>query len=111
MLQTAESMVVFLDSSAIPGDAVGSHALAEWYKVKFGELRAIPPNRFLFDPTLLVAGIVEDLGMTLANVNRLDVRNKSILIPLCFVRAWFEELKNRLGGDDLLLQRIAGVTG
>jgi hypothetical protein len=106
-LQTVESFVQFLESSGVPGDAVASQGFSTWYKAKFGELKAMSPQQYLFDPSLLVVGLIKDLATTLAQVNKLEVTRKNVLVPLCFVRCWAADFTDRVKRDELLLVKLA----
>ena len=106
-LQAADSLLRFFESSAVPGDAASSQCLSEWYKARFAELKGMQPGTFLFDPTMLVTGLIQDLAFTLAESNKLEVTNRSVLVPLCFVRSWATAFGDRVRKDRSLLLKVA----
>lgn len=109
-LQAVDNLLKFLESSAVPGDAVASQGLSEWYRLKFGELKTMSrsPGQYLFDPSKLVVGLITDLATTLAETNKLDVTSKNIFIPLCFVRSWTTDISRRMEMDESLFVRFVG---
>jgi hypothetical protein len=105
-LQYAGSLLQFLESSGVPGDAVPSQAISEWYNVKYRELKKTPPADQLFDLSALIVGIIKDLAFTLDEVNRLNITQRSILVPLCLVRSWEISFNDRVLDDETLVKLI-----
>ena len=93
------SLVKYLESVAVEGDAVSSSRISDWYHATGSTLKKAARNDYLFDPTLLVKGIAVDLFSTLKAINKLDATSKPILIPLCFIRTWASDLVERIGQD------------
>ncbi|KDR77047.1 hypothetical protein GALMADRAFT_139071 [Galerina marginata CBS 339.88] len=99
-LKMVNACHTYLDGNKVEGDALHSSALAKWFLATSRELDGQSPTRFLFDPTLLAAGIVRDLGKTLLDVNRFDIDlNEVILIPMVFIRNWAARLTGMLQGE------------
>ena len=110
VLQAANDLVTFLEKSGVPGDAVQSSCLSQWYKAKYTDLKSSAPTDFLFDPSILVVGIIQELVTTLNTVNKLDVARKNVLIPLSLVRSWEGSFKEDVTKDDAVLVRLTVVS-
>ncbi|KAF9522029.1 hypothetical protein CPB83DRAFT_899980 [Crepidotus variabilis] len=101
----------FLDAAALSGDAVKSSQIHHWYQKTITTLQTADQTAFLFDPTRFLAGMLKHLHHTLLNVNRLDVNQKSrtggpVLIPMCFVRSWKEEVISMVQKDFTVIQHM-----
>jgi hypothetical protein len=110
VLQAAVNFVAFLETSGVPGDAVPSRALGEWYKATYKALKVESTDDFLFDPSVLVVGIIQEFVGTVRRVNRLDIASKSILIPLAFARTWITDFRDEVKKDDGVLVRLIDVS-
>ena len=110
VLQASKDLVDILGSSAVPGDAVPSSVLSEWYESKFSDLKAAHTITFLFDPSVIVVGIIQELVETLKTVNRFDVARRNVLIPLDFVQSWEISFKDAVMKDDVMLVQLSAVS-
>jgi hypothetical protein len=111
ILQAANDLVAFLEKYAVvPGDAVHSSHLADWYKAKYADMKSALLVDFLFDPSVLVIGVIQELVTTLNTVNRFDVAHKHLLIPLSLVRSWEKSFKEDVAKDDAVLVRLSVVS-
>jgi hypothetical protein len=103
-ISAVNSLHKYLESLPVPGDGVLSSCLAEWHRARFEELKTEPRHLHLFDPSKLVVNIVENLVAFLNEINKLDVRNKTIVIPLDFVRAWQKTVTNDILSDSTFIK-------
>jgi hypothetical protein len=93
------SLVKYLESVAVEGDAVSSSRISDWYHATGNTLKKANRNDYLFDPTLVVKSIAMGLFSSLKEVNKLDATSKPILIPLCFIRSWASGLTEKIEQD------------
>ena len=110
VVKAANDLVTSLEKSGVPGDAVPSSCLSGWYKAKYTDLKSSVHTDFLFDPSVLVVGIIQELVTTLITVNKFDVARKNVLIPLSLVRSWEESFKEDVAKDDAILVRLTVVS-
>ncbi|KAF9531550.1 hypothetical protein CPB83DRAFT_833649 [Crepidotus variabilis] len=94
----------FLDAAALSGDAVQSSQIHHWHRKVMIGLQTADRTSFLFDPTRFLVGMLKHLHQTLLSVNRLDVNKMSktggpVLVPMCFVRSWKENVVDASTND------------
>jgi hypothetical protein len=106
-LQAVDNLAGFLESRGVPGDAVASNYLSEWYKAKFEEIKLLSSQQYLFDPSVLIVGVIRDLVTTMAENNKMEVAEKNVLVPLSFIRSWADAFGKRVAKDESLLLKIA----
>lgn len=84
------------------GRAVHSTSLENWFTTTSKKLSMAKSDNFLFDPTVLIVGILRHLGTTLKQENRLDIEGVEaiISIPINFIEEWGRSLQVRICGKD-----------
>ncbi|KDR74680.1 hypothetical protein GALMADRAFT_141035 [Galerina marginata CBS 339.88] len=84
----------------VPGDAIQSSALEAWYNQTVDALSREAQEKFLFDPTLLLAGIIQNLGTRIKVINNFDIATEELIfIPMVFIRNWGKYLMEELISD------------
>lgn len=110
-LNSISSLASYLEKNGTQnGDGVYSSRLEGWYKETLETLKRYSVDEFLFDPTLLVAGVVQDVVQTLVRVNKLGVAGKNIIIPLSFIRAWYDDFTDRLKNDPTQTVKLVTIS-
>lgn len=112
--QWINDLEAFLNEAAIMGDAVQSTQIHHWYRKTLGTLQTADRASFLFDPTRFLAGMLRHLHQTLLKVNHLDVNAVSrkggpILIPVCFIRDWKENLLQEIHGNMSVIRNLLSM--
>ena len=107
--QTANSLKRYLESAGVAGDAVSSSKISNWYQAMCHDLKKSNRYDHLFDPTLLVVGIMKHLVTSLQTNNKLDAVSQSILIPLCFIRSWALDFAEAVKMDPAWLRSYAHI--
>lgn len=105
--------VIFLkEHQVMVGQALLSTNLEAWFNHISQKLEVSNKEIFLFDPTVLVFGIMKNLGSTLKRDNKLDITNTEevILIPTKFIQDWGDNLRHALcGGEkDKIMRELLG---
>jgi hypothetical protein len=106
-LSGMRSLVEHLEKSATPGDAVYSQHMGTWYKRTLDGLKGVPTGDYIFDPTLLALGLIQDFTATIRDIHKFDPANGNILIPLAFARTWLVVAQEKVEKDPVYLSRMA----
>ena len=104
-----ESLKSYLESVRVEGDAVLSSKMSDWYQAMGSELKKANRRDYLFDPTVVVVGVMKHLVTSLETQNHLDVTSEPILIPLCFVRRWAFDFAEAIRNDENSLRCYASI--
>ncbi|KDR68946.1 hypothetical protein GALMADRAFT_1353413 [Galerina marginata CBS 339.88] len=100
-LKVVTGCMEYLQARGIRGDVVESPALADWFAITSKEFEDAGREKFLFDPSVLIVGIISHLGLTLEGVNKFDINREGFLfIPLVFIRDWSKSMMDRLMGPE-----------
>jgi hypothetical protein len=83
--------------------------MADWYQAMGSELKKANRREYLFDPMVVIVGVMKHLVSNLLTSNRMDVTSKPVLIPLCFVRQWAIEFSEVVEKDENSLQKYASI--
>ncbi|KDR65613.1 hypothetical protein GALMADRAFT_1364491 [Galerina marginata CBS 339.88] len=92
-----------------PGDAVQASALESWYNSMLAALSEEGEEKFLFDPTLLLAGLIKHLGARIKEINGFDIAAEALLlIPMVFIRNWKEYMTGILAksGKEVVVKSL-----
>ncbi|KAH9479717.1 hypothetical protein JR316_0008312 [Psilocybe cubensis] len=100
-LNTVIGGMEFFERHIVEGDALHSETLKKWFAITSQALNDQDPATFLFDPTILLVGVINHIRATIINNHTFDIQGKkSIAIPFAFIRSWFDILLALLKGPE-----------
>lgn len=108
-LNTVTDCMTFFEGHVAEGDALHSETLKKWFSTSSRMLDDQDPANYLFDPTLLLVGVINHLRATIIDNHTFDIQGKkSISIPFIFIRGWFDILLASLTGPekDVAVRRL-----
>jgi len=90
----------FLFEKRAFGNAVPSTALEEWFNHKNDVLNKADKQVFLFDPTIIVVGLLRHMRSDIQQEHKFDIDiDEMVLIPFIFIATWEKSLQSKLEGS------------